>query len=200
MLGEVVGDHHALPVVPTVHAEHVRAAFLGQLRARRAWVDHKNPCLLVHFRGRDRGVRAPVPDDDGDAIADQLARERHRLIGIAVVVADDEFDFLAEHAALGVEVFDRDLGAALIPVAGPGVIAGHRAGQADPDVRRRSRRAECRDRDDADDEQSRADHGRPPTCGNHSALLIDPPQCGKIWDSERVQLSYFLAALCSSGT
>ena len=121
MLGQVVGDHHPLPVVPAVHAEHVRAAFLGQLRARRARGDHENPCLLVHLRGRDRGVRAPVAGDEDDAVTDQLAGERHRLIGIAEVVAHDQLDFLAEHAALGVEVLDRHLGAALIPLAGPGV-------------------------------------------------------------------------------
>ena len=75
-----------------------------------------------------------MPGDEDDAIADQLAGERHRLIGVAEVVADDQLDALPEHAALGVEILDRQLGAALKPLAGPGVDAGHRRGHADQDL------------------------------------------------------------------
>ena len=45
--------------------------------------------------------------DEDDAVARQLARQRHRLIGIAEVVTDDQLDALAEHAALGVQILDR---------------------------------------------------------------------------------------------
>ena len=134
MLGEVIGDLRPLPVVPAADAEHVRAAFVGQLRARRARADHQNPCLLVDLRGRDRGVGAQMPGDEDGAIARQLACERHRLIGVAGVVADDQLDALAQDAALGVEVLDRHPGGALVLLAEPAHRAGHRAGDRDPDL------------------------------------------------------------------
>jgi hypothetical protein len=43
--------------------------------------------------------------DERDAIADQLAGERRRLLGVAEIVADDQLA-LAEHAALG-PIIDR---------------------------------------------------------------------------------------------
>ena len=48
-----------------------------------------------------------MPGDEGHAIADQLASQCHRLIGVAEVVADDQLDALAEDATLGVEIRDR---------------------------------------------------------------------------------------------
>ena len=54
-----------------------------------------------------------MPGDEDHAVADQLAGERHRLIGVAEVVAHDQLDTLAEDAALGVEIRDRHPGAAL---------------------------------------------------------------------------------------
>ena len=80
--------------------------------------------------------------DEDDAVAGQLARQRHRLIGVAEVVTDDQLDTLAEHAALGVEILDRQLGAALKAIAGPGIDAGHRGGHANPDLGRRRAGAE----------------------------------------------------------
>jgi hypothetical protein len=41
MLGEVIADHDPLPVVPAAHAKDVRAAVVGQLRARRTGSDLK---------------------------------------------------------------------------------------------------------------------------------------------------------------
>ena len=75
-----------------------------------------------------------MPGDEDHAIADQFAGERHRLIGVAEVVAHDQLDSLAEDAARGVEIRDRQLGATLILLADPGVIAGHRAGRGNPDL------------------------------------------------------------------
>ena len=93
-----------------------------------------------------------MPGDEDHAVADQLAGERHRLIGIAEVVAHDQLDLLAEHAALGVEIRDRQPGAALILLAEPGIGAGHRAGDADQDLGLRRPRAQRRNRNGADDE------------------------------------------------
>ena len=45
--------------------------------------------------------------DEDDAITGQFAGQRHRLVGVAEVVADDELDPLAEDAAPGVEILYR---------------------------------------------------------------------------------------------
>ena len=81
-----------------------------------------------------------MPGDEDHAIADQFASQCDRLIGIAEIIADDQLDVLPEHAAPGIEIRDRQLGAALMLLAEPSVRAGHRAGRADPDLgaRRRS--------------------------------------------------------------
>ena len=85
--------------------------------------------------------------DEDHAVADQLAGQRHRLIGVAEVVADDQLDVLPEHAALGVQILDRQLGAALKPLAGPGVDAGHRRGHRQSGSRPAAvPSAECRSR------------------------------------------------------
>ena len=75
-----------------------------------------------------------MPGDEDGAVADQLAGQRHRLIGFAEVVADDQLDPLAEDAAPGVEILDRHLGGTLVLLAEPSVGAGHRAGDGDPDL------------------------------------------------------------------
>ena len=85
-----------------------------------------------------------MPGNEDDAIADQLASQRHRLIGIAEVVAHDQLDPLAEDAAVGVEIFDGKLGAALILLAEPRLRAGHRAGDANQNLGARDRRTEHR--------------------------------------------------------
>jgi hypothetical protein len=72
--------------------------------------------------------------DQCDAVAHQLASERHRLIRVAEIIADNQLDILAKDTAPSVEIRDRHLGAALIAVAGPGVVASDRAGQANPDL------------------------------------------------------------------
>ena len=51
----------------------------------------------------------------GDAFArDQFLGDAHRFAGIAVVVARDHLELLAEHAALGVDLFDRQFPALLV--------------------------------------------------------------------------------------
>ena len=77
------------------------------------------------------------------AVTHQFVGQRHRLVGIAEVVADDELDGLREDAALGVEILDRQLGPALILLAEPSVGAGHRAGHANPDLGPRGLSAQC---------------------------------------------------------
>ena len=120
-----------------------------------------------------------MPGDEDDAVARQLARQRHRLIGVAEVVADDQLDLLAEHAALGVEILDRHLGAALIPLAGPGVDAGHRAGRADPDLGLPPAVAQSAA---AEMTPTTSNPERTMAClqavEQYCALVVRPPQCG----------------------
>ena len=47
-------------------------------------------------------MRAKMPGDEDDPIAHQFASQRNCLLGVAEVVAHDEFDPLAENAAVGV--------------------------------------------------------------------------------------------------
>jgi hypothetical protein len=64
------------------------------------------------------------------------------LLWIAGVVADFQLELLAHHAAGGVDVGDRGVGAVLELGAERGVLAGHRSGDADGDVLGRRRAAE----------------------------------------------------------
>ena len=77
--------------------------------------------------------------DEDHAVAHQFASQRHRLIGVAEVVADDQLDALPEDAASGVEIRDRHLGGAFELLAAPRLRAGHRAGHANQNVRPRGR-------------------------------------------------------------
>ena len=61
-----------------------------------------------------------MPGDKDHAIADQFAGQCHRLIGVAEVIADDQLDALPEHAALRVDIVDRQLRGALVLLAEPG--------------------------------------------------------------------------------
>ena len=127
MLGEVIADDSPLPVVSAVHAKHIWAAFIGQLRAGRSRADHKNLCFLIHLRCRDRGVRAPVPDDKDDAVAYQLVCCGDCLIRIAEVVGHKELDLwprtlrsaLRSAAAIPTPRSNCSPNQAWLPVIGP---------------------------------------------------------------------------------
>jgi len=81
--------------------------------------------------------------------AGELFRDRARLLGVAGIVADFQREFLAEHAAGGVEIGHRLFGAVLHLPAECGFGARHRARHGDGDVLRkrccgqRQRRAQC---------------------------------------------------------
>ena len=91
--------------------------------------------------------------DEDDALGDEDVGDGDRLLGIALVVADAEGEVLARDAALGVDVLDRLLGAALHLLAEGRIFARHRAGRGDVDVgglggRNAERGGECRGSDD----------------------------------------------------
>ena len=76
-------------------------------------------------------------------VADEARLRLHRLVGIGLLVRDAEFHLLAEHAlrdlgrhlvhqvAAGIEMLDRELVAFPLVVAGGGIGAGERHGDAD---------------------------------------------------------------------
>jgi hypothetical protein len=76
-----------------------------------------------------------MASDEDHAVARQFASQRHRLIGITEVVADDQLDALPEDAAPGVEIRDRHIGGALELLAAPTLRTCHRASHANPNVR-----------------------------------------------------------------
>ncbi len=87
--------------------------------------------------------------DERDFRAGDLFRHRARLFRIAGIVLDIKYQFLAGHAAGGVEIGDRLFGTVLHLAAERGFAARHRAGHRDGDVlrertcRQRKRCAQC---------------------------------------------------------
>ena len=87
--------------------------------------------------------------DERNFRAGDFFRDRARLLRIAGIVLDIQRQFLAEHAAGGVDIRHRLFGAVLHLPAEGGFAARHRAGHGDGDVlrqrrgRQRQRCAEC---------------------------------------------------------
>ena len=84
--------------------------------------------------------------DEDHALADELVRQRDRLLAVAGVVADDHPDLLAEDPAVGVELRHRELGG-LAELILPGYRhpAGLHLHEPDPDLRARRRSADRHD-------------------------------------------------------
>ncbi len=62
-------------------------------------------------------MREECAGDDIDALAgDQLFGDAHGVTGVAAIVTRDHFQFLAEQAALGIDLFDRQFPALLVRV------------------------------------------------------------------------------------
>ncbi len=62
-------------------------------------------------------MREERAGDDVDALAgDELVGDAHGIAGIGAVVARDDLELLAEHAALGVDLLDRELPALLVGI------------------------------------------------------------------------------------
>ena len=88
-------------------ARRVAVAAARQLRRRRRRREHQQAAALVDIGRRDRDVRVEVADDRdhvgvvGEALGDQPA-----AVDRLAVVAADEADRAAEHAAVGVDLLD----------------------------------------------------------------------------------------------
>ena len=159
---QIVAGDRALLVVATDHAEDVGEPPLGQHRVGGGIGDHEDAGRGIDLGGRDRGPRTLVASDEHPAGRDQLVGRCDGLLAIAVIVGGDHLDLLSEHAAPAVEIGHGQVDSALGLLAEPGIWSGERPGHADPDLGVPRPRPERRRCDHADDEQSRADHGRPP--------------------------------------
>jgi hypothetical protein len=103
-LHDVGARHLALLIVASAGAEHVPHAALGDLGVGCRGSDHVHAVLLVNLGGGHGDAGIEVADDELDAVAEHLVGDRHALLGIGGVVAEDELDLLAVDAALGVDV------------------------------------------------------------------------------------------------
>ena len=97
----------ALLVVAAADAEDVPHAALGDLRIGGGRRDHQHAVLLVHVGGRHGDAGVEVADHEFHAVGHELVGDRHAFARIGAIVADVELDFLAENAALGIDVRDR---------------------------------------------------------------------------------------------
>ena len=78
-----------------------------------------------------------MPDDELDAVADELVGDRHALLGIGHVVARLDLDLLPQNAPRLVDVFDSQLDALGQLRAERRVGPGDRSRDADLDLRMR---------------------------------------------------------------
>jgi hypothetical protein len=94
---------------------------------------HERHLALVRERhDRDRDRRVEAAEQAGDLLAlHQFARRDRAFRRVAFIVAHQQLDLLAEHAALGVDLVDRDGEPAHDRLAGLGRLAGHRGDQAE---------------------------------------------------------------------
>ncbi|MCE3248445.1 MAG: hypothetical protein K0R41_2270 [Geminicoccaceae bacterium] len=144
-LGQVVTHQGGLDRVAAAHPEHVGESLLGQHRVARVGRDHQKASVRIDCRGRDRGAGTEVADDGGHARLHEFLGRGDRLLGIAVVIDDQQLDLLAEDAARRVQFGNLHSHALLHLLAEPGHAAGHRARRTDQDLGVAGRGgAECR--------------------------------------------------------
>ena len=97
--------------------------------------DEQDVVFRIDVGSGDRHAGVEVADDELDAVADELVRDRHALLRIGDVVALLERDLLAEDAAGLVDVVDRLLRAVDELRPESGVRSGDRPGDAHLDLR-----------------------------------------------------------------
>src|SRR6266581_7915474 len=119
--------------------EDPRIAALGDGCGARRLDDHGHAVLLELRHGRQRHRAPPGAHDGRDLVADdQLLGGARRLLGIRLVVLDDELDLPPEDPALGVEPVACDLGAHADVVSRGGHRPRQRLDDANPDRRLRA--------------------------------------------------------------
>ncbi len=93
-----------------------------------------------------------MTDDELDAVTDELVGNRNALLRIGSVVAVDDRDLLAIHAALGIGFCDCRFDTALDLLAESRLAAGQRCADAELDIGKRyaAHCNQCREADAAE--------------------------------------------------
>jgi hypothetical protein len=112
----------------------VSRALIGDDRVGGRARNNQDSGIRVHLGSRDCRSGAVVPDDHIDLVGDQLVRCRDRLLGVAIVISDDELQGLAEQAAALVDLGYGHLDRALVLLAEPRHLAGDRPGRTNQDL------------------------------------------------------------------
>ncbi len=115
-------------------AEHIVLcrAIAGDRRARRPHAHERYLALVRERHDRDRDRRVEAAEQAGDLLALHELAGRDCAFGrITLVIAHQQLDLLAEHAALGVDLVDCDREAAHDRLARFGGLAGHGGDQAE---------------------------------------------------------------------
>ncbi|MCY1554090.1 hypothetical protein D9M68_906350 [compost metagenome] len=103
---------------PGGRAQPVRIAVAvlpGDLVGERFGCQEKHLLLLGEVGQRQPGIGKKAPEKQFDFFAGQQFLGRaHRIAGIAVVVARNHFQLPAQHAASGVDLFQRQLPALFV--------------------------------------------------------------------------------------
>ena len=115
-LGGVGNQHRRLHVGRGAQAEGVGVAGIpDDLVGQRLGGDEQRLALLGEVGDGEADVRREGADQEGDLLAaQQLLGDAHRVGRIAVVVAAHDLDLLAQHAARGIDLLDRELPALLV--------------------------------------------------------------------------------------
>jgi hypothetical protein len=111
-------QHRHLHVGRGPQAEGVAVAVLpGDLVGQRLGGEEEHLLLAGELGDGEPDVGEERAGDDVDALArDQLVGDAHRVAGIGAVVARHHLELLAKHAALGVDLLDRELPPFLVGV------------------------------------------------------------------------------------
>ena len=132
---QIVPGEGALAVVATDDLKDVTVLVFGQPRVGRAGLDHEDAGAPVDLGCGNRRARAGGAEGDGDCLTDELLRRERRQFSIAAVIDQNQPQWFAQNAALGVEVSDCQLGAGQMRLADPGVRAGQGGAEADRNFR-----------------------------------------------------------------
>src|SRR6516165_6373127 len=129
------GNGVGLHLRRVTHAIDVPVAILAGDAVSVATGDNVQHLLLVrHLGDGERDPRIHIADEELDAVAfDQLARLLHASADVIGRVLDQELNFAAEHATLGVDLFDGVFNADQFILRHRGVDAGEWIDHADFD-------------------------------------------------------------------
>src|SRR5215469_3251603 len=147
MVEDVATRDLALLVIASASAEDVPHIALGDFWISRGRRDLENAILLINFRSRNSDAGIVVADDKLHAVGNEIVGNGNALFRIGDVVAELDGQFVAKHAAGGIDVGGGLFDAVFHLCAGRGIWPGDWAG--DPEfylggggLRERKRKAQ----------------------------------------------------------